>query len=83
MLCLSGFELYSRWVPLFTDEILEIDSWTQQCTKRWVNGGGRGSYPRICTERITRIKIPRSRFTEFFEVKGHCMAGPVQNAAVC
>ena len=40
MLCLSGFELYSPWVPLFTGEISEVDSWTQQCTKRWVNGGG-------------------------------------------
>ena len=50
MLCLSGFELYSRWVPLFTDEISEMDSWTQQCTKRWVHGGGRGSYSRICND---------------------------------
>ena len=34
----------------FTGEISEINSWTQQCTKRWVNGGGRGSYARICTD---------------------------------
>ena len=50
MLCLSGFELYSPWVPLFTGEISEVDSWTQQCTKRWVNGGGKGSYARICAD---------------------------------
>ena len=29
------------------------------------------------------IKILCSRFTEISEVKEQCMAGPVQNAAVC
>ena len=51
-------------------------------------GGGGGSYARITgikkyEKRITRIKIPRSRFTEIFEVKEQYMAKPVQNAAVC
>ena len=63
----------------FSGEISEIDSWTQQCTKRWVKGW---SYARICTI-ITRIKISRPRFMEISEVQGQCMAGPVQNTAVC
>ena len=41
---------YHRTHINFTGEISEINSWTQQCTKRWVNGGGRGSYARICTD---------------------------------
>ena len=56
-------------------------------SKRGVKGGG-GSYPRITRTLKSRnnasrgIKIPCSRFMEIFEVKGQCLAGPVQNAAV-
>ena len=61
-------------------------------SKRGVKGGGGvGSYARI--KRIKRtlksrnnasrgIKIPCSRVMEIFEVKGQCLAGPAQNAAV-
>ena len=57
-------------------------------SKRGVKeGGGGGSYARITTLKSRNnasrgVKIPCSRVMEIFEVKGQCLAGPVQNAAV-
>ena len=56
MLCLSGFELYSRWVPLFdlftlfrTDLIQSEASWKLSSNSDWAVN--------VCTKECELIKV--------------------------
>ena len=37
MLCLSGFELHSRWVPLTAEEVLFTVEWSNDRILPWIH----------------------------------------------
>ena len=45
MLCLSGFELYSRWVPLYVQPLVSINHRADIYMLAFAESSGRGTSP--------------------------------------